>query len=78
MKKSNRVIQLLEFCGMGIIGGHSLIGGRGSIVVTLLGAVLIGILRNSLNLLNVGSYVQKVVLGIVILLAVLIDQMRIK
>ena len=61
-----------------VVGGTSLFGGRGSIVGTFLGAMLIGVLRNGLNLLNVGSYVQMVVLGVVILLAVLIDQMRIK
>lgn len=61
-----------------VVGGTSLFGGRGSIIGTFLGAMLIGILRNGLNLLNVGSYVQMVVLGIVILLAVLLDQMRIK
>lgn len=61
-----------------VVGGTSLFGGRGSIVGTFLGAMLIGVLRNGLNLLNVGSYVQMVVLGVVILLAVLLDQIRIK
>ena len=61
-----------------VVGGTSLFGGRGSIVGTFLGAMLIGVLRNGLNLLNVGSYVQMVVLGVVILLAVLLDQLRIK
>jgi len=59
-----------------VVGGTSLFGGRGSIVGTFLGAMLIGVLRNGLNLLNVGSYVQMVVLGVVILLAVLLDQIR--
>jgi len=61
-----------------VVGGTSLFGGRGSIVGTFVGAMLIGVLRNGLNLLNVGSYVQMVVLGIVILLAVMLDQMRTK
>jgi ribose/xylose/arabinose/galactoside ABC-type transport system permease subunit len=61
-----------------VVGGTSLFGGRGSIVGTFLGAMLIGVLRNGLNLLNVGSYVQMVVLGVVILLAVLLDQLRMK
>jgi ribose transport system permease protein len=61
-----------------VVGGTSLFGGRGTIVGTFLGAMLIGVLRNGLNLLNVGSYVQMVVLGVVILLAVLLDQMRTK
>lgn len=60
-----------------VVGGTSLFGGRGSIIGTFIGAMLIGVLRNGLNLLNVGSYVQMVVLGVVILLAVMIDQMRV-
>jgi ribose transport system permease protein len=59
-----------------VIGGTSLFGGRGTIVGTFIGAMLIGVLRNGLNLMNVGSYVQSVVLGVVILLAVLLDQWR--
>lgn len=59
-----------------VVGGTSLFGGRGSIIGTFIGAMLIGVLRNGLNLLNVGSYVQMVVLGAVILLAVMIDQLR--
>src|ERR1041385_120132 len=59
-----------------VVGGTSLFGGRGSIAGTFLGAMLIGVLRNGLNLLNVGSYVQMVVLGAVILMAVLFDQLR--
>jgi len=59
-----------------VVGGTSLFGGRGSIVGTFLGAMLIGILRNGLNLINVSSYVQMVVLGVVILLAVMLDQLK--
>jgi ribose/xylose/arabinose/galactoside ABC-type transport system permease subunit len=59
-----------------VVGGTSLFGGRGSIAGTFIGAMLIGVLRNGLNLLNVGSYVQMVVLGAVILMAVLFDQLR--
>ncbi len=61
-----------------VIGGTSLFGGRGSIIGTFLGAMLIGVLRNGLNLLDVGSYVQMVVLGVVILLAVLLDRLRLR
>lgn len=59
-----------------VVGGTSLFGGRGSILGTFIGAMLIGVLRNGLNLMNVGSYVQMVVVGVVILLAVMLDRAR--
>jgi ribose transport system permease protein len=59
-----------------VVGGTSLQGGRGTVIGTFIGAMLIGILRNGLNLLNVNSYIQQVVVGTVILLAVMIDQIR--
>lgn len=59
-----------------VVGGTSLFGGRGSILGTFLGSLLIGVLRNGLNLMNVESYVQQVVVGFVILFAVMIDQWR--
>ncbi len=59
-----------------VVGGTSLFGGRGSIIGTFFGAMLIGVLRNGLNLLNVNSYVQQVVIGVVILMAVMMDQAR--
>ncbi len=59
-----------------VVGGTSLNGGRGSVVGTFVGAMLIAVLRNGLNLLNIGSYVQQVVVGVVILLAVMVDRWR--
>ena len=57
-----------------VVGGTSLLGGRGTIVGTLVGALLIGILRNGLNLMNVGSYIQQIMVGVVIVGAVLLDR----
>jgi ribose transport system permease protein len=59
-----------------VVGGTSLNGGRGTIVGTFIGSMLIGVLRNGLNLLDVESYVQQVVVGVVILLAVMADQWK--
>jgi ribose/xylose/arabinose/galactoside ABC-type transport system permease subunit len=68
--------ELLESIAAVVVGGTSLMGGRGSIVGTFFGALLIGVLYNAMNLLNVDSYLQKVVLGAVILLAVVLDELR--
>jgi len=56
-----------------VVGGTSLFGGRGSIVGTLIGALVIGVLNNGLNLLHVEHFWQKVTLGGVILAASLLD-----
>ena len=56
-----------------VIGGTSLMGGQGSVIGTLIGALIMGVLRNGLNLLGVSSFVQQVVIGAVIIGAVLID-----
>jgi len=57
-----------------VLGGTTLMGGEGGIGGTLLGAFLIGVLNNGLNLLDVSSFYQQIVKGVVILLAVLLDQ----
>jgi ribose transport system permease protein len=59
-----------------VVGGTSLMGGRGTIVGTFFGALLIGVLNNVMNLLNIESYTQQIVLGVVILLAVVLDELR--
>ena len=59
-----------------VIGGTSLMGGAGSVMGTLGGALIISVLNNGLNLLNVNPNVQPLVLGAVIVLAVLLDQWK--
>jgi len=59
-----------------VLGGTSLTGGRGWIVGTLIGALIIGVLNNGLNLIGVSSFFQQVVKGLVILFAVLIDRKK--
>ena len=59
-----------------IIGGASFFGGVGSVSGTLVGALVIGVLRNGLNLLDVSPYWQTAVIGVVIVLAVWIDVLR--
>ena len=57
-----------------VLGGTSLAGGIGSVLGTVIGALIIGILNNALNLLNVSSYFQLLAKGLVILIAVLLDR----
>ncbi|EPN69449.1 ribose ABC transporter permease, partial [Pseudomonas syringae pv. actinidiae ICMP 19079] len=56
--------------------GASLSGGVGSVGGTLVGVLIIGVLRNGLNLLGVSPFIQQVVIGVVIALAVTIDTLR--
>jgi ribose transport system permease protein len=56
-----------------VIGGTSLMGGEGTILGTLIGALIMGVLRNGLNLLGVSSFIQQIVIGSVIIIAVLAD-----
>lgn len=59
-----------------VLGGTSLSGGQGGVIGTIIGALIIGVLNNGLNLLNVSSYYQQLIKGAVILMAVLIDRRR--
>jgi putative xylitol transport system permease protein len=59
-----------------VIGGTSLSGGVGSVVLTVVGVLIIGLLNNGLDLLGISSYYQQVIKGLMIVAAVLIDKAR--
>ena len=59
-----------------VIGGTSTAGGRGTMVGTLIGVLLIGVINNGLDLLNVTSYYQQIVMGIIIIGAVVLDSLN--
>ena len=58
-----------------VLGGTSLFGGRGVILGSLIGAVVVGVLRNGLTLMGVSSVYQVLITGILVILAVTIDQL---
>jgi len=64
----------LEAIAAVIIGGTSLAGGRGDLLGTIVGALILGVIDNGMNLLNVNPFLQDVVKGVVILFAVLLDR----
>ena len=66
----------LDVIAMVVLGGTSLTGGKGTVGGTLIGALIIGVLNNSLNLLGVASFYQEVAKGLVILVAVLLDSIQ--
>lgn len=68
----------LDIVAAVIVGGTSLAGGRGSIVGSLLGACLLGLLRNAFVLLHLSPYLQVTAIGAVIIVAALIDQLRLR
>jgi fructose transport system permease protein len=58
-----------------VLGGTSLFGGRGTVVGTLLGALIVGVIRNGLQLIGVASIYQTLITGILVILAVTVDQL---
>ncbi len=64
----------LDAIAAAAIGGASLMGGKGSVVGTLLGAVILGALRNGLTLMNVQAFYQLLATGLIIIVAMLIDR----
>jgi ribose transport system permease protein len=67
---------LLDAIASVIIGGTSLMGGVGTIPGTILGVLVISVIRNGLNLLGVSSFWQMVAIGVIIICAVLVDEIR--
>jgi len=67
------VMYELDAIAATVIGGTSLFGGQGTVIGTLIGALIIGVLRNGLNLLGVSSFIQQIVIGAVIIGAILLD-----
>ena len=59
-----------------VVGGTSLFGGKGKVLGTLIGAFIIAVITNGMNLLLLGSETQMIVLGMVILIAILIERIR--
>ena len=59
-----------------VIGGTSLSGGQGKIIGTLIGALMLGMLKNGLTICNVAVYYQQIIIGVVIIMAVFADRMK--
>jgi len=59
-----------------VVGGTNLFGGEGSVVGTMIGVLIIGVLSNGLSILGVAEFWQRVVNGLIIVLVVAIDQWR--
>jgi ribose/xylose/arabinose/galactoside ABC-type transport system permease subunit len=59
-----------------IIGGTNLLGGYGTIIGTLVGALIIGVLNNGLTLMNIPDEMKQIIIGFVIIVAVLLDRIR--
>jgi ribose transport system permease protein len=70
------VMYELDAIAAAVIGGASLMGGVGSISGTMIGAFIIGVLRNGLNMAGVSAFIQQIVIGLVVIGAVFVDQLR--
>jgi ribose transport system permease protein len=70
VQPSSGVAYELDAIAAVVIGGTSLTGGKGGVVGTIIGVLIIGVLRNGLNLLSVSPFLQAVIIGLVIVLAV--------
>lgn len=70
------VMYELDAIASAVIGGASLSGGVGGIAGTMIGALIIGVLRNGLNMSGVSAFIQQIIIGFVVIFAVFIDQMR--
>jgi ribose transport system permease protein len=66
----------LDVIAAAVIGGASLFGGQGTVVGTLIGAFLIALIRNGAVLLDVNTFYQQIIIGVVIWIAVFWDQYR--
>ncbi len=73
--KSGTLVELQVIAAV-VVGGTSLAGGQGKIFGTLVGALIIGVIRNGMNLTGVEAHMQSVVYGVVILIAVMVDQLK--
>ena len=69
---------LIESITAVVIGGVSFFGGIGRVGNVLLGAIFVSLMTNGMNMLRIDSYVQQIVLGCLLILAVVVDQFRIK
>ena len=67
---------LLDTVAAVVIGGASLFGGAGTVIGTLIGALIIAVLANGLVIMNINPFWQFIAVGVVIIVAVLIDQAR--
>ncbi|WP_118132996.1 ABC transporter permease [Oceanicella sp. SM1341] len=73
---SEGVMYELDAIAAAVIGGASLMGGVGNVSGTMIGAFIIGVLRNGLNMAGTSAFIQQIVIGFVVIGAVYVDQIR--